>query len=136
MYLVQQPFTGSILACVESNEDPKIPEILKRNNISGNWNVIDDDELTQHFDSYEQSFLSLPKACTEERFNDMLNILPPCQWSTVGGVEMFHISERLFGNVVSWFFKYQNAFYTCDQLANASKTDLSEMVKAAHNAAQ
>ncbi|EPO2911696.1 TPA: hypothetical protein ACF3XO_004483 [Vibrio parahaemolyticus] len=136
MYLVQKPFTGSIVACVESNQDPKIPEILKRCNVSGEWNVIDDDELTQLFDTYEQSLCSLPKTCTAERFNDMFEILPPCQWSTVGGVEMFHVSERLYGNVVSWFFNYQNAFYTCEQLASASKTDLSEMVKAAYNAAQ
>ncbi|MDE1315477.1 hypothetical protein MEG05_15570 [Vibrio aestuarianus] len=52
MYLVQKPFTGSIVACVESNQDPKIPEILKRCNVSGEWNVIDDDELTQLFDTY------------------------------------------------------------------------------------
>ena len=136
MYLVTLPFSGSIVACVESNQDPKIPEILKRCNVSSEWHVIDDEELTQWFDSYEQSLCTLPTASTEKFFNDLLNILPPCQWSTVGGVEMFHISERLYGNVVLWLFNYQNTFYTCEQLATASKTGLSEMVKAAYNAAQ
>lgn len=44
---------------------------------------------------------------TEERFWEMLEVLPPCRWDTtsVGGrrLEMFHVSERLTGNLVSWF---------------------------------
>jgi len=50
------------------------------------------------------------EASTPEQYDDALNVLPPCQWSkvfTAAGYryEVFHISERLEGNIVQWYAK-------------------------------
>ncbi|MFB2639950.1 hypothetical protein ACE02P_18155 [Shewanella bicestrii] len=39
----------------------------------------------------------------EERWFDMLEVLPPCRWQHAHGVEIFHVSERISLNFVSWF---------------------------------
>lgn len=36
-------------------------------------------------------------------FNEMLNILPPCRWNTYAGINAFHISERIAGDLVHWY---------------------------------
>lgn len=58
------------------------------------------DKLTADF---EQSLVTMPKVIDSERFNDMLEVLPPCRWHNCGGYEVFHVSERLTGDLVSWF---------------------------------
>lgn len=44
-----------------------------------------------------------PKVVTVERFEYMLNVLPPSKWYRGGYVEFFHVCERLSGDIVSWF---------------------------------
>ena len=136
MYLITLPFSGFIVACVESKDDPCIPELLERTEAPNGWKVVDKQELAKLFTTYEHSQFTQPIACTAERFDEMLNILPPCQWDRVRGVEMFHMSERLYGNVVTWFFNYYGDYYTCDQLATTPRDELAEMVINAHNRSQ
>jgi len=40
---------------------------------------------------------------TAERYNEMLNVLPPIKWCTKNNVEMFCISEMLTGNYTSQY---------------------------------
>lgn len=46
-----------------------------------------------------------PVEITEERYMDFLECLPPCKWTRHRGAEVFHISERLDGNIVQWCVK-------------------------------
>lgn len=43
------------------------------------------------------------KEITEERFHDMLNVLPPERWERVRGVSIFRMSERTCGDITSHF---------------------------------
>jgi len=45
------------------------------------------------------------KTISEERYNEMLNILPPLHWTNIRGVEMFCISEMLTGSYTDQFAK-------------------------------
>lgn len=129
MYLVNKPFNGTIIANVESKSDKKIPEILTRCKISSEWEILNDSELDLAFDTYEASLCSLPISITESQFYDKLNVLPPSKWRTILGVEMFHVSERLYGNVVAWFFCYEGKHFQCEQLANQDQDKLAIMIK-------
>ncbi|WP_390241227.1 hypothetical protein [Vibrio sp. R78045] len=129
MYLVNKPFNGTIIANVESEGDTRIPEILTRCKVSSEWTVLNDSELDRAFDTYEASLCSLPVLITESQYDDKLNMLPPCKWRTILGVEMFHVSERLYGNVVAWFFSYEGKHFQCDQLANQDQAKLANMIK-------
>ena len=129
MYLVNKPFNGTIIANVESKSDKRISEILTRSNVSSEWEILNDSELDLAFDSYEASLCSLPISITASQFDDKLNVLPPSKWRTILGVEMFHVSERLYGDVVEWFFCYKGKHFQCDQLANQDQTKLASMIK-------
>lgn len=40
---------------------------------------------------------------TEERWHDMLEVLPPASWATADGVNSFYVIEALTGTIHSWF---------------------------------
>ena len=45
-----------------------------------------------------------------ETFNDALNVLPPCRWNTYAGINAFHVSERISGDLVHWYASYQGGY--------------------------
>lgn len=69
---------------------------------------------------------------TEERFDYALNVLPPCRWSRFGRFEHFHISERIVGNIVSWFICFRgdagSRFFTFDDYSTLTQVELMERV--------
>jgi hypothetical protein len=71
-----------------------------------------------------------PREITAERFHDMLNVLPPCKWRGIGAAfESFHVSERLSGNVVSWFCRLSDRYFQVDQLSTIPRAELERMVR-------
>ena len=65
--------------------------------------VISGSELDELIKIHMESLRTDPKAITKQRYWDMLEVLPPCRWQMAGMWEVFHVSERLTGNLVSWF---------------------------------
>lgn len=60
----------------------------------------------------KQFYISDPVTeITEERYNEMLNVLPPLHWCTIDGVEMFCMSEMLTGTFTSQYAKTSDGFY-------------------------
>lgn len=47
--------------------------------------------------------LTGPVVVTEERWHDMLNVLPPMRWRTELGVETFCMCEYTWGNITDQF---------------------------------
>ena len=60
-------------------------------------------ELSEIHNTWKETLKEPAELITKERFWEMLEVLPPCKWHNIGGVEVFHISERLTDNLVSWF---------------------------------
>lgn len=48
------------------------------------------------------SLITEPEPMSEDRYNELLECLPPCRWHKAGKWSVFHISERLQGNIVQW----------------------------------
>jgi hypothetical protein len=71
----------------------------------GNVKIISDAELDDLLENHYASLVTKPKRITRARYWEMLEVLPPCRWHDVGGFNVFHVSERLTGNLVSWFIK-------------------------------
>lgn len=49
---------------------------------------------------------------TADRYDEMLNVLPPLKWCTINGVEMFCISEMTTGTYTSQYARYDGKYYT------------------------
>lgn len=61
---------------------------------------------------HEQAAKTPPEEITEERFNDMLNVLPPVDWTITGNGESFKMSERYTGSITSIFVKLNQRCFT------------------------
>ncbi|AUS02241.1 hypothetical protein NVP2096O_06 [Vibrio phage 2.096.O._10N.286.48.B5] len=70
-----------------------------------------------------------PTAITPQRWDDMLNVLPPCRWHNNSGYSVFHVVERLAGNVVSWFALSGDRAYTFDNEASLSESQIANILK-------
>jgi|GEM_PF-6097072 len=75
-----------------------------------NMVCIEFDDAMKQIEKAELSTYIEPKAqaITEERWYEMLGVLPPCKWASRAGVEFFHISERMTGDIVSWYTRAKN----------------------------
>lgn len=86
-------------------------EQVKERNPDHSFEVVSEEELNKRLDDYEKSLITDPLEITRERYWEMLEVLPPCKWRKRGCWEMFHISERLTGNLVSWFATDGDKYY-------------------------
>lgn len=68
------------------------------------------------FKAMEKSHLlsGEPEEITADRFNEMLDVLPPLKWCTIDGVEMFCISEMYTGTYTNQYAhdKLNRKYYT------------------------
>ena len=90
------------------------------------FRVLSSAEIDQLDREYLQSRVTKPVPISKERFWDMLEVLPPCRWRTVGGVEFFHVAERITHNLVSWFGQragHYAAFDDFDDLTDVQVAD-------------
>lgn len=52
------------------------------------------------------------KEVDEARYYDMLECLPPCKWHGIGGgISVFHVSERISCDIVSWFYQAGDRYF-------------------------
>ena len=97
--------------------------------------VIGDDEFNKLIDEFVAGMISDPVEITKERFWEMLEILPPCRWSKHRAMEMFHVSERLTHNLVSWFARLGDRYFECVDRDNIDIYALATKFVLSRNAA-
>lgn len=73
---------------------------------------------------YENGLKTAPAQISEARYWEMLEILPPCRWHTAGGFEIFHVSEHLTGDLVSWFAHRTGTYWEWTDSCRISSHDI------------
>ena len=71
---------------------------------------------------------------TQERFDELLNVLPPCQWMRQGGIEHFYVSERISGEVVQYCVRFGQAFWGLCDRAGLTTAEIAQRIQAAEAA--
>lgn len=67
-----------------------------------------------------------PERITVDRYNEKLEVLPPCRWENYGGISAFHVSERMTSDIVSWYAKSGDKcveFYALSTISAATISD-------------
>lgn len=144
-YLVETPFPGYITSTVYQDDsgvkkvefsgylergtgakdDLTMDEYLAlKSNQDKAIRLVDDHELDRLFTQEVQSMITDPKVIDKARYNDMLETLPPMRWAQYGAWSMFHMSERLTGNLVSWFAKCGDQYFEFDDQADLTRAQL------------
>lgn len=93
--------------------------------------TVSDDEMTEMVRAYTETLRSPPTPISAQRWDDMLNVLPPCRWRQHDGVELFHVSERITDDLVNWFAKVGEHHFSMVDRASADAGALATAVKAA-----
>lgn len=139
-YIVPEKFTGCCLTVLCKKPDgreyvgySKLPltEYLAQNAARG-ARLVSPAEFDALHTAHLDSLVSAPKVITEERFFDSLEVLPPCRWCTVCGVELFHVAERITCNLVTWCAKYEGVYFEFTDYDDKPGQELAEKVKAAY----
>ena len=69
------------------------------------------------------------KYIDEERYDYLLNCLPPCKWHSYLSVSYFHMSERLTHDVVTWVAKSGDTYVEFNHFSTASDNELNQKFK-------
>ena len=92
------------------------------------FKTVSDEELDALIAEYEATLITDPAPESEEDWWYGLEVLPPCRWKTVRGVELFHISERLTGDLVRWHARIGDQHFTFTDQAGADMETLAAKV--------
>lgn len=92
-------FSGSLYA--KDGNDMTTAEYIEK--VCPGGVVVGWDELLVKIKAYEDSLRTDPVTITGEEHDEALNCLPPCRWHSVNGWSVFHIVERLTGDLVAWY---------------------------------
>lgn len=110
-YIVRKEFDGSILSYGRVLDAVKlcIEEIQKHE--TSDLRIVESAEVERLIKEHDKTYHTDPKEITQERWQDSLEVLPPCRWSRHNGVEYFHLSERYTGDVVYWFARLGDRYF-------------------------
>lgn len=72
----------------------------------------------------EEAVIKTPWHITEDRFQYLKAVLPPCKWTNHGSEESFFLSERLTGSVVTWAVRLGNSFFELQDRSTLSHADV------------
>jgi len=68
-----------------------------------------------------------PEPISEEYYEEMLNILPPENWTRNGTTECFRLSERLDGPIATFFVRIGDRHYRINEDAEVRPDDLIQV---------
>jgi hypothetical protein len=94
--------------------------------------LITDAEFDALLNAHEAALVTKPAPITADRFDDWLGCLPPCRWHRHAGVELFHVSERLTGDLVQWCARIEGQCYGWTDQAKRPSDELAAAVAEAH----
>ena len=98
--------------------------------------VIDERECNALFAAHYLSLITEPAMIEPEVWDDALNVLPPCKWHDLTDrINVFHVSERLCGQLVQWYvkvgFREKAKYYTFTDNAHINDYLLREKIEKA-----
>lgn len=91
----------------------------------GDVSIVDDEVAVQHDRNRR---ITEPVEITEERFMEMLEVLPPAKWRRSASAESFHIIERITHDIVDWFVRIGDRYYT---FADTDKLGAEDVIRKA-----
>jgi len=134
LYVIDQskPFNGRIESSMRDDVHVDYSGALHNNNgqnltlaeyreaTGEDVKAVSESELDSLLNTYYRSLVSNPSQITAEQYDYALEVLPPCKFGTVGSVTVFHMLERLTGNMVSWYANLGGKYYECTDYASKS----------------
>ena len=117
-YIIAEPFPGHVQTLYDPEADRvayddrglTFTEYQQEN--AQNIRVVDEAELSAIWRDHTKSLITDPTPIDKKTWNYYLEVLPPCRWTSEQGVELFHVSERLTDNLVTWCARVGSQYFT------------------------
>ena len=117
-------FSGSL----HNNNEGNLTLEEYRDRVNPSIKLVSEKGVGKLLTKYNNSLVTEPKEITEDEFFDALECMPPSKWGRVNGVELFHICERITGDMVSWFAKVNGQCFSFVDHAGIDKEFLAYKV--------
>jgi hypothetical protein len=78
-----------------------------------------------------QRYCTGPQRVTDERAEEMLNVLPPYRWANHGSFEVFAMGEPLCGDLVTWFVRVGRQWFELNESSTIPADRLMSLCQAA-----
>jgi len=88
-------------------------------------------DLDSWIEAKEKALSSNPVEITEDRFMEMLEVLPPQRWQHGKNCESFELSEHTSGRVTAIFCRFGEKYYEFQGIAGQSMEQIEHTVKCA-----
>ena len=88
--------------------------------------------LDQIHEVQEKTYIKSWEEITENDWDYALGVLPPEKWKTVGGVNIFRMSEYMIGNITAHYASYDNRYFMAYRRSSDSYEILSTEVLNLH----
>jgi hypothetical protein len=86
-------------------------------------------ELDKVLNDSEEAFRHAPQEITQERFIQMLEVLPPVGWKNAGRTESFKLCERTFGHITAIFARIGEKYYELADRITLSHDDIINAIE-------
>lgn len=107
-----------------SNETPV--EIAERN--PGAVLIELADAAAQCHAAAREHYCTGPTEIDRERFDYLLDVLPPCRWTRAGDCESFYLSERITGNIVTWAVRRGARYFEVNEETSRDHAAIMAMI--------
>mgnify|MGYP001324394886 CR=1 FL=1 len=78
----------------------------------------------------EKDFISPPVEITADRWDEMLNVLPPMKWRSGGGAQTFMMCEFTYGIITTIFINRGDKYYELSDKATLTHDEIMEKLAA------
>ncbi len=89
-------------------------------------------DLAEFVSFKEQALLTAPVEITEDRFIEMLEVLPPQRWIQRQGSESFQMQEHLSGRVTETFCRIGSRYFCFNGIAGMRHEDIVAKCRTTH----
>ena len=129
-YIISEPFPGYAETVIREDGTVMYTKLTLDDYLAQgkHLRVVDESEIEALMEAHHDSLVTRPVVESLEDWNDALNVLPPCRWQTYAGIEFFHISERLTGNLVAWHARIGDKCWAFTDYASRPFDELAEKV--------
>lgn len=137
------PATGRIYTFMVPGPDPAgplvsawgretLPELVALGRVSPESRILPQDEAFALADAADRQRLCRgPQAIDAERFDELLNCLPPQRWVRGATAESFRISEAITGDLYTFCVRLGDRFFSITERGTTTHDDLVRLCAAA-----
>lgn len=119
-WVIEKEFKGHAYTYLSEDGKSFYSDKTEADYIAEGYLVISEDEFFAKVREYEDGLCGDWKEISEERYEEMLDILPPVAWHNGG----FFMSERFTGNISAFLQKWHGKYYESLQRMTTPRKDI------------